>query len=65
MGVDAYIRTTVVLREDLYQRLKQADSGISGTLNQILAREFQRDHAMFGKARLRDTRDERDHRDRV
>jgi hypothetical protein len=61
----SYVRTTVTLREDLYQRLKDAPQGLSAALNAILAKEFQRDHALFGTARRMKTDDLRDHRDRV
>lgn len=61
---DAFVRTTVSLREDLYQRLKRRGS-ISDALNEILAREFQRDHRLFGSLKGIGTDDLRDHEDRV
>ncbi|HLE97582.1 MAG TPA: hypothetical protein VI997_09455 [Candidatus Thermoplasmatota archaeon] len=67
MGADAkppFVRTTVLLREDLYQRLKR-QGPISDALNKILAREFRRDHRMFGSSPRLSRDDLRDHEDHV
>lgn len=45
-----YVKTTVIIREDFYQRLKRSPKGLSRTLNDILAKAFPRDHSMFGTA---------------
>ncbi|MBI4392912.1 MAG: hypothetical protein HY556_03810 [Euryarchaeota archaeon] len=62
---DAFVRTTISLREDLYQMLRREEGGISEAINRILAREFKRDHSMFGAIGKMDKKDLRDHRDRV
>ena len=64
------VRTTVAIREDLYQQLKMRYGNLSEGINTILGREFKRDHSMFGSlkprnpAELEELRDVRDHRDR-
>lgn len=64
-GGGGFVRTTVSLREDLYQQLRRSPKGISETLNEILARAFERDHSLFGTApRGLSTDDLRDHEDR-
>ena len=64
MSTDAFVRTTVVLREDFYQRLKSDPSGLSRALNDILSKEFRRDHSLFGTSKTRDRGDLRDKKDR-
>lgn len=69
MAADAdeqpFVRTTVSLREDIYQRLKRSGRNISDEVNDILAREFARDHSLFGSAKKSRRDDVRDHVDRV
>lgn len=66
MAADArFVRTTVSLREDLYQRLKGAGSGISEQINAILAEALERDPELFGAFPDLDAEDLRDHEDRV
>lgn len=60
-----YVRTTVSLREDLYQRLKRDDRPLSESINELLARSFERDHSLFGTAPTSPRDDIRDHEDRV
>ena len=69
MSVDAeprhFVRTTIALREDIYQRLKRKGGSLSEAVNDILSREFARDHSMFGSTKRVQRGDVRDHRDRV
>jgi hypothetical protein len=67
MSADAapYIRTTITLREDIYQKLKRRGGNLSEQVNEILAREFKRDHSMFGTMKRVRMDDVRDHKDRV
>lgn len=68
MGADAkppFVRTTIALREDIYQRLKRSGRPLSDEVNDILAREFKRDHSLFGTAKRSSRADIRDHIDRV
>ena len=67
MGADAApaVRTTVAIREDLYQRIKRTGRPISDVVNELLAKEFKRDHSMFGTAKASRRDDVRDHADRV
>lgn len=67
MSADAAptVRTTVSLREDIYQRLKRSGRPISDVVNEILAKEFRRDHSMFGTMKRVRLDDVRDHKDRV
>ena len=67
MATDAehYVRTTISLREDIYQRLKRRGGNLSDQVNEILAREFKKDHSMFGTAKPSRRDDLRDHLDRV
>jgi predicted CopG family antitoxin len=60
-----FVRTTVTIREDLYQRLKRSDKGISETLNDILAERFERPRSMFGRFPGLRSDDLREHKDRV
>ena len=61
----SYVRTTIALREDLYQKLKRRGGSLSDEVNDILAREFVKDHALFGSAKRTRRDDIRDHADRV
>ena len=69
MSTDAkpatFVRTTISLREDLYQRLKRGGRSLSDEVNDILAREFARDHSLFGTAKRVARTDIRDRNDRV
>lgn len=69
MSTDAdashYVRTTIALREDIYQKLKRRGRPLSEEVNAILAREFKKDHSMFGTAKRMSRNDVRDHIDRV
>ena len=68
MSADAhggYVRTTIALREDIYQRLKRTGRSLSDEVNEILAREFTRDHSQFGTAKRVSRQDVRDRNDRV
>jgi len=69
MSTDAheptFVRTTIALREDIYQRLKRSGRSLSDEVNEILAREFTRDHSLFGTAKRSSRADVRDRSDRV
>lgn len=67
MSTDAkhVVRTTISLREDIYQKLKRRGGNLSDQVNEILSREFKRDHSMFGSLKRVKLDDVRDHRDRV
>ncbi|MCD6479173.1 hypothetical protein J7L65_00070 [Candidatus Bathyarchaeota archaeon] len=60
-------KTTILLREDLYQALKEraGPKGISKLINEILAEHFAKGRSMFGAMRPTDLSDLRDHRDRI
>jgi len=63
-----YVRTTVKIREDLYQRLKKDSGarGLSEKINKILEESLSKKKKdLFGTMPQVDTRDLRDHRDRV
>lgn len=59
-------KTTVLLREDVYQALKAraGPRNISHLLNQILVEHFAKGESMFGTMKPTDISDLRDHRDR-
>lgn len=61
----AFVRTTISLREDIYQRLKRSGRSLSDEVNDRLAEAFQRDHALFGTAKRSRRDDVRDRTDRV
>lgn len=67
MSTDAatYVRTTISLREDIYQKLKRRGGNLSDQVNEILAKEFKKDHSMFGSSKKMRLDDVRDHIDRV
>ena len=69
MSADArptgYVRTTISLREDIYQKLKRTGRSLSDEVNEILAREFTRDHSLFGTAKRVSRHDVRDRNARV
>ena len=61
------MKTTVLLREDLYEilRRKYGPRGISEAINAILAEALLKGESMFGTMAKTSLRDLRDHRDRV
>lgn len=59
-------KTTVILRDDLYEMLKAREGakGISKAINEILAEHLATSESMFGtmkKTTLKDLRNHRDH----
>lgn len=60
-------KTTVLLREDVYQALKEEAGGrnISKLINEILVEHFMRKGSMFGVMKPVDVDDLRDHRERL
>jgi hypothetical protein len=61
------MKTTVLLREDLYEILKKryGPRGISEAINAILAEALLKGEGMFGTMARTSLRDIRDHRDRL
>ncbi|MFH1773588.1 MAG: hypothetical protein ABH874_01340 [Methanobacteriota archaeon] len=63
-----YVRTTVKLKENIYQILKKEAGarGISEKINEILeARLVKRKKSLFGTMPKVDVSDLRDHKDRI
>jgi hypothetical protein len=60
-------KTTVTLREDLYEILKRkyGPRGISKAINEILAEALLKGETMFGSMKKTSLNDLRDHRDRI
>ena len=60
-------RTTIILRDDIYQILKERAGArnVSDFVNRILAEHFAKKGSMFGTMRRADVSDLRDHRDRT
>jgi hypothetical protein len=60
-------KTTILLREDVYQFLKQrvGAKNISNEINKILVDYFVKKESMFGVMRKIDVKDLRDHRERL
>jgi len=60
-------KTTVVLREDVYEVLKKkyGARGMSKAINEILAETLLKGESMFGTMKKTSLEDLRDHRDRV
>jgi predicted CopG family antitoxin len=60
-------KTTVLLREDVYQVLKEkaGAKNVSNFINQIIIEHFAKERSMFGTMKKVDTSDLRDHRDRA
>ena len=60
-------KTTVILREDVYEVLKKkyGARGMSKAINEILAEALLRGESMFGTMKKTSLKDLRDHRDRV
>ena len=63
------VRTTIQLREDIYQKLKkEAGKSISERINEILARELfkgKKRKSLFGTMPKTESSDLRDHEDRI
>ena len=59
-------KTTVILRDDVYQRLKEEAGArnISNEINKILIEHFEGTESMFGTMKKTDLSDLRDHKDR-
>jgi len=62
-----YVRTTIKLREDVYQTLKEAGAkNISEQINEILIKTlFKAKKSLFGTMSKTDLSDLRDHEDRL
>ena len=62
-----YVRTTIKLREDVYQTLKKAGvKNISEKINEILIKTlFKEKKSLFGTMTKTDLSDLRDHEDRL
>lgn len=60
-------KTTVLLREDVYQALKRnaGARNISNLINRILVDYFAKKESMFGAMKPVDISDLRDHRERL
>lgn len=60
-------KTTVTLREDVYEVLKKkyGGRGISKAINEILAEALLKGETMFGTMKKTSLKDLRDHRDRI
>ncbi len=58
-------KTTVTLRDDVYQTLKEKAGArnISSQINKILIEYFTNKESMFGTMKQTDTSDLRDHKD--
>jgi predicted CopG family antitoxin len=59
-------KTTVTLRDDVYQTLKETAGArnISSQINKILIEHFAKKDSMFGVMKKTDLTDLRDHKDR-
>jgi predicted CopG family antitoxin len=62
-----YVRTTIKLREDVYQTLKEAGAKkMSEKINEILIKTlFKEKKSLFGTMQKTDLSDLRDHEDRL
>ncbi|MCX8183742.1 MAG: hypothetical protein N3F08_04925 [Crenarchaeota archaeon] len=60
-------KTTILLREDVYQALKEKAGArkISSLINEILVEYFAKKESMFGTMKRVDLADLRDHRERL
>lgn len=66
MSGHAYVRTTVLLREDFYEKLKREGGTLSGQINALLEKRFHRKRrSLFGTTRRTSLDDLRDHHDRM
>jgi predicted CopG family antitoxin len=59
-------KTTVTLRDDVYQNLRETagSRNISSEINEILVEHFAKKESMFGTMKPTDLTDLRDHKDR-
>jgi predicted CopG family antitoxin len=59
-------KTTITLRDDVYQTLKETAGArnISSQINKILIEHFAKTESMFGVMKQTDITDLRDHKDR-
>jgi predicted CopG family antitoxin len=59
-------KTTIILRDDVYQTLKETAGArnISSEINKILIEHFGKTESMFGTMKKTETADLRDHKDR-
>ena len=59
-------KTTIILRDDVYQILKEKAGArnISNEINKILIEHFAKTESMFGTMKKTDLSDLRDHKDR-
>jgi len=59
-------KTTIILRDDIYQRLREEAGArnISNEINKILIEHFEKTETMFGTMKKTDLSDLRDHKDR-
>jgi predicted CopG family antitoxin len=59
-------KTTIILRDDVYQTLKDKAGArnVSKEINKILIEHFANTESMFGTMKKTDTSDLRDHKDR-
>ncbi len=59
-------KTTVILRDDVYQTLKDkaGPRNVSKEINKILIEHFAKTESMFGTMKKTDISDLRDHKDR-
>ena len=59
-------KTTITLRDDVYQTLKEKAGArnISNQINKILIEHFAKTESMFGTMKHTDLKDLRDHKDR-
>lgn len=62
-----YVRTTIKLREDIYQAIKRdaGAKGISERINEILLEALRDRRSLFGTMEEVDTKDLRDHEERI
>jgi predicted CopG family antitoxin len=60
-------KTTVLLRDDVHQALKEKAGGrnVSNLINKILIEYFSKKESMFGTMKTADISDLRDHRERA
>ena len=60
-------KTTIMLREDIYEVLKEryGARGMSKAINELLAEALLKGESMFGTMKKMSLEDLRDHRDRV
>jgi len=67
VSTDAYVRTTINLREDLYQLLKRyaKKKGLSSVINEFLAEKLKRKETLFGTMPKVSTADLRDEKERI